>query len=111
MAKTQAKLKEYTEKQQLNSFDRLSKTLDTDNDNNSTTAMDTEQKETDVKTTTDTTTDVPGVVDYRGENRAIPNRKMSRKKKHMLMGQLNKKSDAAIKARKERPKPRFYCEF
>ena len=104
MAKTQEKLKEYTESQQLNSLERLSKTLAVDNEDAATPAMETEEEPISKEAMTTKT-----ALEYRGENKAIPNRKMSRKTKHMLAGKDRKPSSTKVRA--ERPKPRFFCQF
>mmetsp|Transcript_3359 Transcript_3359/g.7020 ORF Transcript_3359/g.7020 Transcript_3359/m.7020 type:complete len:143 (-) Transcript_3359:161-589(-) len=113
MAKTQAKMKECIEQQQLNSLERLSKTLDTD------AAEETTKKGSmDVNTSSPTpaesanpTTDSTGAVKpgYRGENKAMINRKMSRRTKHILLGKNKKRKSGDFK--KERPKPKYFCQF
>mmetsp|Transcript_5885 Transcript_5885/g.12392 ORF Transcript_5885/g.12392 Transcript_5885/m.12392 type:complete len:141 (-) Transcript_5885:964-1386(-) len=110
MAKTQAKMKEYLEQQTMNSFERLSNVLDTSME--STTPADaiaTMEVEGTTSPTTETTESNGSVKpEFRGENKAIPNRKMSRRTKHMYLG---KQKTGPPKAKKERPKPRFFCEF
>ena len=150
MAKTQAKMKEYLAQQtNMNSFERLSKTLGNDTMDSSSginqvendKAVVTSTSKTTITTSatevfmevegstsseqpattaaaasssssspTTTTTSATPVENLRGENKAIPKRKMSRKQKHVLMAKKKKFAEKKEPA-KERPKPRFFCQF
>lgn len=131
MAKTQAKMKEYQKVQPtMNSLDRLSETL---NGDTSYTALGSSTTDEATVTTDHTTTATPppssasmeieGTMTTRttstptcnektavicGENKAMPHRKMSRHQKHMIKAKINKPKK---EVNRDRPKPKYFCQF
>lgn len=120
MEKTQTKMKEYLAQQSTNSFDRISEALNGSNPSHSTSSdaasMEVDNNEsgdaTPITTTkNETIVDSNGSVksEFRGENKVIVKRKMSRKIKSMLTKMDEKKVHK--KQQKQRSKPRFFCEI
>lgn len=93
----QSKLKECKEKGEMNSFERLSNVFQTMQDD---TEMANDSPNVLPVDALDTV-----VIETKGENK-VPTAKKSKKRKHSFRAKPD-----ANKNRRERPKPKFFCEF
>lgn len=102
MEVVQSKLQEVVKKGSMKSFDRLADMLDTDGE-----PMVDDATSTNV----DKSTESPGPVVASGENKAPAKGgfKKTVKRKHKMRGNGAKELPPSTK--KERPKPKFFCEF